>query len=142
MQPENLSRKDQWSQHIQASLRRAEAYTANLRRTYTFLVVGGLLCSAASTLVAGGAAVGGPAVGLAQGGWQFFCILAALFSFATTVLVGVVQQLRLGERLPLGQLCVGRLRALDVALSTDSRDWGEIIKEYEAILKDSAEVFS
>jgi len=142
MQPENNSRKDQWKQHIQASLRRAEAYTSGLRRTYTFLVVGGLVSSAASTLVAGGAALGGGAVGLATAGWQFFCILAALFSFATTVLVGVVQQLKLGERLPVGQLCVGRLRALDVALATDSRDWGEIIKEYEAIMKDSAEVFS
>ncbi len=142
MQPPTNSRQQQLGQHVQASLRRAEAYTSGLRRTYTTLVVGGLVSSAASTLVAGGAALGGPAVGLATTGWQFFCVLAALLSFGTTVFVGIVQQLKLGERLPVGQLAVGRLRALDVALTTGSREWGDIAKDYEVILKESAEVFS
>jgi hypothetical protein len=142
MQPTTNSKQEQLGRYVEASLRRAETYTAGLRNTYTLLVVGGLLSSAASTLVAGGAAVGGAAVGLSTFGWQFFCILAALLSFATTVLVGVMQQLKLGERLPLGQLCVGRLRALDVALTTGSREWTEIAKEYEVIVKESAEVLS
>ena len=140
MQPETQPQLAQLQQHIQASLRRAEAYTAGLRKTHTTLVVGGLVSSAATTLVAGGAALGGAAAGLNTGGWQLTCGLAAILGFASTVCVGIVQQLRLGERLPQGQLCVGQLRALDVAMATGSRALGDIAKEYAAIVKDSSEV--
>jgi hypothetical protein len=142
MQPQITSKQELLSQHVQASLRRAETYTASLRRNYTRLVIGGLVSSAATTLVAGGGALGGAAAGLGTGGWQFTCALAAMLGFVSTICVGVMQQLKLGERLPLGQLCVGRLRALDVALTTGSREWGDIAKEYEAVIKESAEVFS
>ena len=142
MPPETDSHQAQLQQHIQASLRQAETYTAGLRKTYTILVVGGLVSSAATTLVAGGAALQGPAAGLTTGGWVLTCGIAAILGFASTVCVGVVQQLKLGERLPLGQLCVGQLRALDVAMTTGSRAWGDIAKEYEAIVRDSAKVFS
>ncbi len=142
MPPEPDSHQAQLQQHIQASLRQAEAYTAGLRKTYTALTIGGLVSSAGTTLVAGGAALGGAAAGLNTGGWQLTCGIAAILGFASAVCVGVVQQLKLGERLPLGQLCVGQLRALDVAMTTGSRAWGDIGKEYETIVKDSAQVLS
>lgn len=142
MQPEILSQQAQLQQHIQVSLRRAEAYTASLRKTHTALVIGGLVASAGTTLVAGGAALGGAAAGLNTGGWQLTCGLAAILGFVSTVCVGIVQEFRLGERLPQGQLCVGQLRALDVAMTTGSRTWGDIAKEYESIVKESAQVLS
>ena len=142
MQPPTTSPQDRLRQHVEASLRRAEAYTSSLRQSHTRLVIGGLVSSAASTLVAGGAAMLGPAARMGNGGWVFFCLMAAFFSFVATIFAGIVQQLRLGERLPVGQLCVGRLRALDVALTTGTREWMDIAKEYEAVLKESAEVFS
>jgi hypothetical protein len=142
MQPPSSSPQDRLRQHVQASLRRAEMYTSNLRKTYTRLVIGGLISSAATTLVAGGAVLQGITIGLGIGGWASSCFVAAVLGFVSTICVGVVQQLKLGERLPLGQICVGRLRALDLELTTGTREWPEIAKEYEAVIKESAEVFS
>ena len=142
MQPQANPKQEQLRHYVQTSLRQAETYTASVRKTNTLLVIGGLVTSAATTLVAGGAALAGPAAGLGTSGWQLTCAIAAGLGFISTICGGVVQQLKLAERLPLGQLCVGRLRALEVALTTDSREWGEIAKEYEAIMKESAEVFS
>lgn len=141
MQPTINSKQEQLNQRIQASLHQAEAYTARLRTTYNRLTFGGLLSSAVTTLVAGGTAVQGSLVGLGLGGWQLGCILAALLGLTSTVCVGMGQQLKLGERLPQGQLCIGQLRALDVALAVEGRAWSEVAKEYEEILKQNAEVF-
>jgi hypothetical protein len=139
MQPEVASKQERVRQHVQASLLRAQTYTTGLRKTYTLLVVGSLVTSAATTLVAGGTAVQGTSIGSA---WQIACAVAAVLSFISTICVGVMQQLKLGERLPLGQLCVGRLRGLEVALTMGTREWHEIAIEYEAILKEFSEVFS
>jgi hypothetical protein len=141
MQPQIDVIHEQLRQHVQASLRQAENYTAGLGKTYTRLTIGGLASSAVSTLVAGGVALQGSAFGLGASGWQLFCGIAAALGFVSTICMGIVQQLRLGERLPLGQSCVGRLRALNMALTVGSRDWGEIAKEYEAVIKESAEIF-
>lgn len=139
MQPEISPKHTQLRQHVQASLRQAETYTTRLRKVYTGLVIGGIVCSAATVLVAGGTALQGPAIGT---GWQLACGVAAGLSLVSTICNGVMQQLKLGEHLPLAQLSVGRLRGLDLALVTGSRDWSEIAKEYEAIIKEAAEVFS
>ena len=122
MQPQGKTKQEQLREYVQASLRRAETYTSNLRKTYTGLVIGSLISSAATTLVAGGAVLTGITVGLGIGGWLSSCFVAAALGFVSTICVGVMQQLKLGERLPVGQLCVGRLRALDVALTTGSRE--------------------
>lgn len=140
MQPESNSKHALLNQRIQSSLRRAETYTLGLRKAYTRLVIGGLVSSAATTLVAGGTALQGPLLGTGTTGWRITCIVAALLSLISAICVGAGQQLKLGERLPQGLLCVGRLRALDMALAIESRDWNDIAIEYEEIVKGFAEV--
>ncbi len=107
MQPETIAKRDQLSQRLRDSLHKAENYTDRLRRPYTRLVVGGLVGSSATVLVAGGTAIQGPQVGSGTEGWRLACIVAALLSLITTICVGLGQQLKLGERLPQGQLCIG-----------------------------------
>lgn len=140
MQPETNSKRDQLIQRIQDSLRKAENYSLRLRRTYTRLVVGGFVGSTATVLVAGGTAVQGPLVGSGVEGWRLACIVAALLSLISTICVGLVQQLKLGERVPQGQLCIGQLRALDIALAIEGREFDEIAKEYEGVVKAFPEV--
>jgi hypothetical protein len=140
MQPETNPKSDQLIQRIRNSLQKAERYTLRLRKTYTRLVVSGFVGSTATVLVAGGTAVQGPLVGSGIEGWRLACIVAALLSLIATVSVGLVQQLKLGERVPQGQLCIGRLRALDVALAVGGREFKEIAKEYEGVVKEFPEV--
>ena len=140
MQPETNSKRDQLIQRIRDSLRKAENYSLRLRKTYTRLVVGGFVGSTATVLVAGRTAVQGPLVGSGVEGWRLACIVAALLSLISTICVGLVQQLKLGERVPQGQLCVGQLRALDIALAIEGREFDEIAKEYEGVVKAFPEV--
>lgn len=77
----------------------------------------------------------GPIIGEGPPGWRISCIIAAVFGFATTVCVGLNQQLKLSDRLSKGNECAGRLRALDVAVATDSRDWDEVATEYQEIVR-------
>jgi len=140
MQPESNSKQALLNQRIQSSLRRAETYTLGLRKAYTRLVIVGLVSSAATTLVAGGTALQGPLVGSGTIGWRITCIVAALLSLISAICMGAGQQLKLGERLPQGLLCVGRLRALDMALAIERRDWNDIAIEYEEIVKGFSDV--
>ena len=141
MQPTTTSLQAELTHRLQASLQQAQTYTVHLRTNYTRLLVGGLVSSAATTLVAGGTALGGPTAGIGDAGWRLACVIAAVLSLASTICVGIGQQLKLGERLPQAQLCVGQLRALDVQLGLGSRDWTDIAKEYEEIIKTNADVF-
>jgi len=141
MPPEVNSKQEQLRQLVSSTLRRAETHTANLHRTHMSLVVGGLVTSAASTLVAGGAALQGPLLGADAAGWHLTCGLAAILAFLSTVALGIEEQLKLAERLPAGRIHVGRLRALDVALTAGTRDWDEIAKEIELVIQESAGIF-
>jgi hypothetical protein len=71
-------------------------------------------------------------------GWHITCGLAAVLAFISTISLGIEQQLKLGERVPAGRNHVGRLRALDVVLTTGTRDWDEIAKEIELVIQESA----
>jgi hypothetical protein len=142
MQTETNARQQELSHRLQNSLHQAESYSARLRTTYDRLVVGGLVTSAVTTLVAGGTALAGPMAGSGDTGWRLACTIAALFSLVSTICVGIGQQLKLGERVPKGQLCAGQLRALDVQLAVGTSDWSDIAKEYEQVLKNYSDVFN
>ena len=122
-------------QRVTASLRKAEKIASGLRKANTRLLIAGIASSAASTLVAGITAAQGPVIGQGTEGWRVACIVAAVFAFASTISTGLVQQLRIGDRLSEGMQGVGRLRSLDVTITTGSQSWKEIIKEYEEITK-------
>jgi hypothetical protein len=132
--------RDTLRQRIDTSLRRAEAYTGGLRKTNTRLLVSGVTSSGLAALVTGVTAAAGPIVGEGIPGWRLACIVGAVFAFAGSLLVGLNQQLKVGDRLTEGSQCLGRLRFLEVSMATGSRDWDEIVEEYEAIVTAYPEV--
>jgi hypothetical protein len=123
------------TQHVRNSLAKAEADVNGLSRRNTRMIITGLSSSAAATLVAGVTAASGPVVGTGIPGWRLACSVAAILAFIATVATGVQQQLKYEERLVNGNQCVGRLRALDVALTTGSRSLDDIGSEYEDIAR-------
>jgi hypothetical protein len=135
MSKEPAPDRDALARRVSASLRKAQQHVSRLRRTNTRLLITGIASSAASTLVAGITAAQGPVVGEGTEGWRVACIVAAVFAFVSTVSSGLGQQLKTGDRLLEGRQCVGRLRALDVTIATGSREWEEIVQEYEEIAK-------
>jgi hypothetical protein len=132
--------QDTVRQRIESSLGRAEAYTAGLRKMNTRLLVSGVTSSGLAALVTGVTAAAGPLVGEGIPGWRLACIVGAVLAFFGSVLVGLNQQLKVGDRLTEGSQCLGRLRFLEVSMATRSRDWDEIVEEYEAIVTAYPEV--
>lgn len=130
------------TQRARASLIRAEEIVSGLRKAHTRLLVLGMATSAAATLVAGITAAQGPMLGQGPEGWRLMCIIAAVFAFGSTASTGLHQQLKIGDRLSEGTQCVGRLKSLDVVMTTGSRGWDEIAKEYEEIAKTYPELIS
>lgn len=135
MSGESQQNHDALARRIRQSLEKVEQHASRLKGTNTRLLVFGVFNSGVSTLVTGVTAAGGPVVGEGIPGWRMACIVGAVFGFATTVSVGLNQQLKLGERLSEANQCLGRLKFLDVAMDTGSRTWTEISEEYEEILR-------
>ena len=120
---------------LRDSLHKAELQTAQIRKTNSSLYVSGIVSSAVSTLVAGVTSAMGPLVGEGISGWRLACIVAAVFGFVSTIVMGLTQQLRLNDRLSENKQCLGRLRALDFSITAGSQNWAEITKEYAEILR-------
>ena len=135
MSQELEQNQDALARRVRQSLKKAEQYASRVRTTNTRLLVLGVFNSGVSTLVTGVTAAQGPIVGEGIPGWRLACAVGAVFGFATTVSVGLNQQLKLGERLSEANQCLGRLKFLDVAMETGSRSWAEISEEYEDILR-------
>ena len=127
--------RNAFAQMVKASLRTAENHTARLRSTNTRLLVAGIVSSTVTTLVAGGTVATSTVVNMPDQGWRIACIVAAGLAFISAVSTGLTQQLRLGDRASQGNQCVGRLRALDVAITLGNHSWDEITKEYEEITR-------
>jgi hypothetical protein len=121
--------------HVDDNLHKAERYVGQLRQINTALVVTSLLSSGATTLFTGAVAVGGPVAGIGVGGWQAACLFAAGLGFVTTVCVGLNQQMQFADRLAKGLECIGRLKALDIAMVSGLRDDKELVAELESILR-------
>ncbi len=123
------------TRRVKDSLEQAEKRVSNLRENNTRLIMTGIASSAGSTLVAGVTAATGPLVGTGDAGWRLACIVAAVFAFVATVSTGLKQQLKFSDRLAKGAQCVGKLRALDVTITTGDQNWQEIADEYKEIAK-------
>ncbi len=134
--PKDLSQnRDPLTQSVKRSLKKAEGIISGRKKTNTGLLVAGMTTSAASTLVAGITAAQGPLIGTGIEGWRVACIIAAAFGFASTVITGLSQQLKVNDLVIEGNQCVSKLRALDMGIITGSRNWEEIIKDYEELAK-------
>ncbi len=129
-------------QHLNDSLVRAQRTAANFRRLNTSLVLTSLFSSAMGTMITGLTVANGPIIGTGVPGWRVSCILGAVLAFLTTISVGLSQQLRVSERLANSQACTGRLRALELILSTQSRSWESVVNDYEAVLREFADILN
>jgi hypothetical protein len=129
-----------FTQSVKSSLASAREKVARIRRTDMQLFVTNVVSPAAATLIATlAAAIGGnnmfsqAAARSEDGGWILACGLVAVFGFIATV-SGVFKK-QYDERLALGNQCVGRLPALDLAITSGNTGWEEAIQEYGDILK-------
>jgi hypothetical protein len=120
---------------VSDSLQKTRGQISGLRKTHTGLLITSITSSAITTLVAGVTAAIGPVVGHGPAGWKLACIVAAVFAFASTACTTLTQEMKIGERVTQGTQCIGRLRALEVAITTGSHSWDEITKEYGEIIK-------
>ena len=135
MAQESVQDHKEFTKIVEGSLHKAQARLSGLRKANTWLLFTGIVSSAATTLVAGGTAAAGPVVAGGEAGWRIPCIVAAIMAFAATVSMALSQQLKISEQLVQGTQYVGRLRALEVAITTGSLSWEEIAKEYGEIIK-------
>ena len=118
---------------VKASLRKAEGVVTGYQKNNTYLVVTAIISSAGATMIAGVTAAVGQSASIGIEGWKTACILAAIFGLVSTVSTGLTQQLKISDRLLEGRQGLGKLRYLDVVITTGSIAWEEVIKEYESI---------
>ena len=135
MEQEPIQNRKAFAQIVKGSLKKGQEQISGLRKTHLWLLVVSIMSSAATTIVAGVTSAVGPVVSEGVAGWRLACIVAAVFGFVSTVCITLAQELKIGERLVQGSQCIGRLKALDVAIATGSQSWEEIAKEYSEIIK-------
>lgn len=136
-----------FTQSIKSSLAAAREKVARIRRTDMQLFVTNVVSPAAATLIAAlAAAIGGnkmfsgAAAQIEDGGWILACALVAVFGFIATV-SGVFKK-QFDDRLALGNQCVGRLLALDLAITSGGTGYEEAAKEYGEVIKAFPEFIS
>lgn len=136
-----------FTQLVKASLANAREKVVRIRRTNTQLFVTNVVSPAAATLIASlAAAIGGnemfrqAAAQTEDGGWVLACGLVAVFGFIATV-SGVFKK-QFDDRPALGNQCVGRLLALDLAITSGNAGWEEAAKEYGEVIKAFPEFIS
>ena len=136
-----------FTQLVKTSLAGAREKVARIRRTDTQLFVTNVVSPAAATLIAAlAAAIGGnrmfsqAAAQTEDGGWVLACGLVAVFGFIATV-SGVFKK-QFDDRLASGSQCIGRLLALDLAITSGNTDWNEAAKEYSEVIKAFPDFFS
>jgi hypothetical protein len=129
-----------FTQSVKTSLASVREKVAHIRRTNTQLFVTNVVSPAAATLIAAlAAAIGGnemfrqAASQTEDGGWILACGLVAVFGFIATV-SGVFKK-QFDDKLALGNQCVGRLLALDLAITSGNTACEEAAKEYGEVLK-------
>ena len=135
MLEDTLEDRKDLAESVKASLRKAEVIVSGYRKNNTILLSTTVISSAAATLVAGVTAATGPLAISGTEGWRIACIIAAIFSLVSTVSTGLSQQLKISDRLTEGKQGLGKLRYLDVVITTGSISWEDVTKEYEGIAK-------
>jgi hypothetical protein len=134
-------------QSVKSSLAIAREKVERIRRTDMQLFVANVVSPAAATLIAAlAAAMGGDelfkqaAAQAEDGGWILACGLVAVFGFIATV-SGVFKK-QFDDRLVLGNQCLGRLLALDLAVTSGNTEWESASREYGEVLKAFPEFIS
>lgn len=138
--PENPSSYDKLAERIRASLALADAYARKNEKLNSTLAITTIVSSALTAVLTGLTAAQGPVVMPGVLDWQGACTIGATLSVATAISSGVSQQLNIAKRMMDGSQCVGRLRALELVVATQTRGAQEITNEYAEILRTYAEV--
>ncbi len=141
----NTTQVDQsaFAQTLKNSLRLAKAQAARARRLDIGFFVIVIVAPAGAALIATLAAtVGGNdlfplATGVDDGGWKLACAIAALLSFIATLCSALKN--RVENQLTHSKACVGRLLALEMALTTGHLSRDEMLRDYAAVVQDYAE---
>ena len=120
-------------QQIRGALQNAEARARALRRRNSLMVSTGLVAGGLGTILAGLAAARGPLAGQGSGAWKLTCGVVGVLSACATLFPGLNQQLSVPDRLVKVTACVGRLRALEIALTVTQRDPAVVATEYQEV---------
>ncbi|MBL8103369.1 MAG: hypothetical protein JNM02_12615 [Anaerolineales bacterium] len=142
--PKNIPESDFETllKRIRVSLSDADSYTRRNQRLNSILGLVTIVGSALTAFLTALTAAQGPTVIPGVLDWQVTCFIGAVLSFVTTICSGVSQQMNISQRLILGSQCVGRLRALELVATTQTRGSEEITNEYAEILRTYAETVS
>lgn len=135
MSKDGIEERTKVTESVKASLRKAGAIVSDYRKKKNRLLTTTMISSTAVTLVAGITAAIGPVAGTGVEGWRMACIIAAIFGFVSTVSTGLSEQLKISDRISDGSQGIGRLKYLDVLITTGNKSWEEITDEYEEIAK-------
>jgi hypothetical protein len=127
--------QEEITKRVRASLGKADEIVRGYKRNNEYLVITSIVSSAFATLVAGMTAAVGPMSEIGASGWRTACIIAAILAFVSTVSAGISHQFKSEERVADGKQCVGRLKNLEVEITTKSKKWDEIEREYAEIVK-------
>ena len=130
------------TESVKASLRKAGEIVSGYRKKKNRLLFAAMISSTAATLVAGVTAAAGPTADIGTEGWRTACIIAAIFGFISTVSTGLSEQLKISDRISDGSQGIGRLKYLDILITTGNKSWEEITEEYEEIAKAYPELIS
>lgn len=131
IQRQELARK------VNDSLEIANKRWKHLHRLNTWLLIISLTASAIATLLAGWTSIANdPVIGQSYAGWQVTCGVAAVFTFASSVCVGINQLLGISKRVAAALSCVGRLKAMNILIIDDKRPVNDILEDYAKITAD------
>jgi len=126
-------------QRVRASLAAADEYTWRNRKLNSTLSTIAIIGSALTAFLTTLTAAKGPVIIQGMLDWQGACSLGAIMSVTTTIASGLNQQMDISRRLMEGSQCVGRLRALELVVTTRARSAVDITAEYAEILRTYAE---
>jgi len=142
MSKDRIEERRKVTESVKASLRKAGGIVSGYRKKKNRLLFTAMISSAAVTLVAGVTAAAGPVADTGTDGWRMACVIAAIFGFISTVSTGLSEQLKISDRISEGSEGIGKLKYLDVVITTGNKSWEEITEEYEEIAKAYPELIS
>ena len=131
--------RDVLLQRIRTSLSQADSYTQRNKRLNSTLMIVTTTGSALTAFLTALTAAKGPVVIPGLLDWFGACSIGAVLSLITTICSGLSQQMDISRKLIEGSQCTGRLRALELVVTTQTRSVGEITTEYAEILSTFAD---
>lgn len=119
---------------VRDGLKRGETRVGRLRTKNSRFIIGSIVFGALSTVLAGVTAAAGPIAGAGPPAWRWTCGIVAVLTATATVLSTLHRQLSITENLARATACVGKLSALEFALTVSGRGTDDCAHEYETVI--------